>query len=415
MFYSIFKHRKSVGHKAAQLPREHHGRDRLDGHAVHHPASCMALPATKTVVAMKDTSRRRPDDQGHRLPVEVGLRLPQGRRRGHRLPLDARRDAARDVATPASRKGDDYLLEVDNPLVVPVDKKVRIITTANDVIHAWWVPAFGVKQDAIPGFVRDTWFRPRRSATTAASAPSCAARSTASCRSSSRWCRRPTTPQWVERARRRKRRPQADDPNKVWTLPELMARGEKVYAANCRSATRPTARACRRVPGARRLADRARRRQGQADPRRAERPDQQRDAAVEAAVRHRDRRGHHLHQEPLGERDRPDRAAEPKSPPRASKSTRRGQQFHERSHRTRQPATARRPRPRRTTTTTSITRAARLACAGSTRPTTRTSARCTCCSRFTMFMVGGVLALLHPRRAVPARPAVRATRSSSTS
>jgi cytochrome c oxidase subunit 2 len=53
----------------------------------------------------------------------------------------------------------NYLLKVDNPLVVPVNKKVRIITTANDVIHAWGVPAFGVKQDAIPGFVRDTWFR----------------------------------------------------------------------------------------------------------------------------------------------------------------------------------------------------------------------------------------------------------------
>ena len=58
-----------------------------------------------------------------------------------------------------ARAVDNYLLKVDNPLVVPVNKKVRIITTANDVIHAWMVPAFGVKQDAIPGFVRDTWFR----------------------------------------------------------------------------------------------------------------------------------------------------------------------------------------------------------------------------------------------------------------
>ena len=53
----------------------------------------------------------------------------------------------------------NYLIDVDNPLVVPVNKKIRIVTTANDVIHAWGVPAFGVKQDAIPGFVRDTWFR----------------------------------------------------------------------------------------------------------------------------------------------------------------------------------------------------------------------------------------------------------------
>src|SRR5260221_304434 len=56
-------------------------------------------------------------------------------------------------------KGENYLLEVDHPMVVPVGKKVRILVTANDVIHSWWVPAFGVKQDAIPGFIRDAWFR----------------------------------------------------------------------------------------------------------------------------------------------------------------------------------------------------------------------------------------------------------------
>jgi cytochrome c oxidase subunit 2 len=55
-------------------------------------------------------------------------------------------------------KGENYLLEVDNNVVVPVGKKIRVILTANDVLHAWWVPAFGSKQDAIPGFIRDTWF-----------------------------------------------------------------------------------------------------------------------------------------------------------------------------------------------------------------------------------------------------------------
>jgi cytochrome c oxidase subunit 2 len=79
---------------------------------------------------------------------------------------------------------ENYLLEVDNPVVVPVNKKVRLVLTANDVIHSWTIPAFAVKQDAIPGFVRDTWFRPRRSAPTAAIASNCAARSTLSCRSS---------------------------------------------------------------------------------------------------------------------------------------------------------------------------------------------------------------------------------------
>ena len=56
-------------------------------------------------------------------------------------------------------KSENYLLEVDNPVVVPVGKKVRVLTTANDVLHAWYVPALAVKQDAVPGFIRDTWFK----------------------------------------------------------------------------------------------------------------------------------------------------------------------------------------------------------------------------------------------------------------
>ena len=64
----------------------------------------------------------------------------------------------RNLSEEGKPAGNDYLLKVDNPLVVPINKKVRIITTADDVIHSWSVPAFGVKQDAIPGFVRDTWF-----------------------------------------------------------------------------------------------------------------------------------------------------------------------------------------------------------------------------------------------------------------
>jgi cytochrome c oxidase subunit 2 len=65
----------------------------------------------------------------------------------------------RDQIENKAPKGEHYLLEVDRPLVVPVGKKVRILTTANDVIHNWSVPAFAVKTDAVPGFLRDTWFR----------------------------------------------------------------------------------------------------------------------------------------------------------------------------------------------------------------------------------------------------------------
>jgi heme/copper-type cytochrome/quinol oxidase subunit 2 len=79
----------------------------------------------------------------------------------------------------------NYLLNVDNPLVVPVGTKVRLLLTSQDVIHAWWVPDFGVKKDAIPGFVNELWFKADTDkAPTAASAPSSADATTASCRSS---------------------------------------------------------------------------------------------------------------------------------------------------------------------------------------------------------------------------------------
>jgi cytochrome c oxidase subunit 2 len=65
----------------------------------------------------------------------------------------------RDQIEGRAPKGEHYLLEVDNEVVVPVGKKVRVLTTAADVVHAWWMPALGVKQDAIPGFIRDIWFR----------------------------------------------------------------------------------------------------------------------------------------------------------------------------------------------------------------------------------------------------------------
>jgi hypothetical protein len=78
-------------------------------------------------------------------------------------------------------KGENYLLEVDNPMVVPVGKKVRILLTADDVIHAWWVPDLAVKRDAIPGFINEVWTRIDRPASIVASARNCAAAVTPSC------------------------------------------------------------------------------------------------------------------------------------------------------------------------------------------------------------------------------------------
>src|SRR3990170_5595745 len=114
----------------------------------------MAYPATKTVIAMKDTSS--PDitikATGYQWKWGYDY-LQEG------ISFYSTLATPREQIEGRAPKGEHYLIEVDNPVVVPVGKKVRIITTANDVIHSWWVPALGIKQDAIPGFVRDTWFK----------------------------------------------------------------------------------------------------------------------------------------------------------------------------------------------------------------------------------------------------------------
>jgi len=127
---------------------------------------------------------------------------------------------------------DNYLLKVDNPLVVPVDKKVRIITTANDVIHAFMVPAFGIKQDAIPGFVRDTWFRAEQTGDFYGQCAELCGKEHAYMPIHVKVLSAEDYSKWVD-GEMKKMAAKADDPNKVWALDDLAKRGEKVYAANC--------------------------------------------------------------------------------------------------------------------------------------------------------------------------------------
>jgi cytochrome c oxidase subunit 2 len=127
---------------------------------------------------------------------------------------------------------DNYLLKVDNPLVVPVDRKIRIITTANDVIHAWMVPAFAVKQDAIPGFVRDTWFRAEKTGDFYGQCAELCGKEHAYMPIHVKVVTAEVYAKWVE-GKKKELAAKADDPTKVWKLEELAARGEKIYAANC--------------------------------------------------------------------------------------------------------------------------------------------------------------------------------------
>jgi cytochrome c oxidase subunit 2 len=115
---------------------------------------------------------------------------------------------------------------------VPVGKKVRIITTANDVIHAWGVPAFGVKQDAIPGFVRDTWFRAEKTGDFYGQCYELCGKEHAYMPIHVKVVTPAEYTTWVA-GEQKKMAAKLDDPTKVWALTDMVARGEKVYAANC--------------------------------------------------------------------------------------------------------------------------------------------------------------------------------------
>lgn len=161
MFYSIIKHRKSQGHKSATF----HESTAVEIGWTVVPFLIvigMALPATKTVIAMKDTSNADITIKATGMQWKWGYDYIKGDGEGITFLSNLstpREQVGSPGVAPTQARNDNYLIEVDNPVVVPVNKKIRIITTATDVIHAWSVPAFGVKQDAIPGFVRDTWFK----------------------------------------------------------------------------------------------------------------------------------------------------------------------------------------------------------------------------------------------------------------
>jgi cytochrome c oxidase subunit 2 len=163
MFYSVFMHRKAAGAKAAHF----HENTTVEVIWTVIPFLILigvAYPATKTVLDMKDASN--PD-----LTVKVTAYqwaweydyLQDGIR--FNSLLSTPRAQIEDWDRKGEKKNADYLLEVNNPMVVPAGKKVRLLITSNDVIHGWYVPQLGVNQYGIPGFVKDTWFKADRPGT----------------------------------------------------------------------------------------------------------------------------------------------------------------------------------------------------------------------------------------------------------
>lgn len=229
MFYSIYAHRKSKGHKASNF----HESTAVEIAWTVVPFLIvvgMAIPATRMVIEQKDTS-------GADITIKVtGYQWKWGydylKGDGEGITFLSTLSTPEAQIKNQAPKSDTYLMEVDNPMVVPANKKVRIVLTAADVIHAWMIPAFGVKQDAIPGFVRDTWFKAEKPGVYRGQCAELCGKNHAfmpivvEVKSDADYAA------WVA-GKKKDMMAKQDDPNKEWTVADLQSRGEKVYGSNC--------------------------------------------------------------------------------------------------------------------------------------------------------------------------------------
>jgi cytochrome c oxidase subunit 2 len=226
MFYSLIKHRKSVGHQAAHF----HENTTVEIIWTVIPFIIlvgMAYPAAKVVVDMKDTSN--PD-----LTIKVtGYQWKWGYDYlNEGVSFYSNLSTPREQIQNTQPKGEHYLLEVDEPMVVPVGKRVRLLITANDVIHAWWVPALGAKQDAIPGFIRDNWFKADKIGTYRGQCVELCGKDHGFMPIVVEVVSEEDYAAWVAKKKGTAAVASADN-TKTFEMADLMARGEQVYQANC--------------------------------------------------------------------------------------------------------------------------------------------------------------------------------------
>lgn len=232
MFYAIFKHRKSAGHQAAHF----HENTTVEIVWTVIPVLIligMAVPAAKALIELRDTSA--PD-----MTIKVtGYQWKWGYEY-----LDEGISFYSSLATPrdqiegTAEKGEHYLLEVDRNVVVPVGKKVRILGTANDVIHAWYVPELSVKQDTIPGFIRDTWFRARETGIFRGQCAELCGKEHGFMPIVVEVVSEDDYRKWVAEQKAGAAAP-SFDANKTYSVAELVTAGEAVYKANCVACHQP--------------------------------------------------------------------------------------------------------------------------------------------------------------------------------
>ena len=230
MIYSIIMHRKSRGHEAAKFD------DNLTVEIVWTIVpfiilGFMAVPATKVLLAMEDVSNS-----------DMSIKITGYQWKWH---YDYNvGEAAQDISffsslsTPMEEiqnkatKNENYLLEVDNRVVIPVNKKVRLLFTANDVIHAWWIPAFGVKKDAIPGYINESWVKTDKIGTYRGQCAELCGTNHGFMPIVVDVVSEADYATWVAGQQQQAAAAEASS-NKIWTMAELMEHGKTVYTTNC--------------------------------------------------------------------------------------------------------------------------------------------------------------------------------------
>lgn len=232
MFWSILAHRKSKGYKPANF-HEHTWVEILWTIVPFVILVAMAIPATATLLTMYNTDE-----------ADIDVRITGYQWKWKYDFVNEKFGFFSNLATPQDEirnrqaKNDNYLLEVDNPLVLPVGKKVRFLVTANDVIHSWWVPALGVKKDAIPGYINETWARIEEPGIYRGQCTELCGTNHGFMPIVVKAVPQAEYDDWAQQqiAMAEKER---ELTSKDWTMDELMTRGEKAYNTTCAACHQP--------------------------------------------------------------------------------------------------------------------------------------------------------------------------------
>lgn len=228
MFYSIFKHRKSKGHQAAQF----HESTLVEVIWTVIPFAILiaiAVPATKALISLHDVQ-----------DADMTIKVTGYQWKWKYDYLDENISYFSTLKTPLAEiknkqpKDEHYLLEVDNEVVIPINKKVRFLITGADVIHSWWIPQLAVKQDAIPGYINEAWTRVTEPGIFRGQCTELCGRDHGFMPIVVKAVTQEEYDQWVA-SKKQSAKADADAVNKKWSKDELMAKGEQTYNNTCAS------------------------------------------------------------------------------------------------------------------------------------------------------------------------------------